>query len=72
MKKTPSSPPPVSCASPERSPTDRQTHREIAIDDDANCPEVILVVLGGDSAKATLEVCVHSKMRGIVRLVSIS
>jgi len=59
-------------SSPERSPTDRRTHQEIAIDHDANCPEVILAVLGGDSAKPTLEVCVHSKKRGIVRLVSMS
>ena len=59
-------------ASPETSRTDRQTHREITIDHDTNCPEVILVVLGGNSLQSTLEVCVHSKLRGIVRLASIS
>jgi integrative and conjugative element protein (TIGR02256 family) len=59
-------------SSPGRSPTDKQTHREIAIDRDANCPEVILVVLGGSSENATLEVCVHSKTRGIVRLAPLN
>lgn len=59
-------------SSPERSPIDRQTHREIAIDQDANCPEVILVVLGGDSEKSTLEVYVHSKTRGVIRLASLT
>jgi hypothetical protein len=59
-------------SSPERSPTDRLTHRDIAIDHDADCSEVILVVVGGDCARPSLEVCVHSKIRGIVRLDSIS
>ena len=50
--------------------TDRTTHAEIASDSTLQCPEVIMIIVGGDfSNKVTLSVNVFSRDRGRVVLV---
>lgn len=56
-------------ASPASSGIDQHTHNSIANDHAANCPEVVLAVLGGDlHSEPELQVSVCSLRRGEVRL----
>src|SRR5258708_3248054 len=56
-------------SSPSQSGTDRHSHLSIARDRAANCPEVVLIILGGQfPSKPQLEVSVYSRQRGEVHL----
>lgn len=54
---------------PEPSATDNRTLRAIASDPETNCPECILLILGGDLTRdPTLGVYVYSRQRGRIDL----
>lgn len=57
---------------PHRSGTDLHSHAGIAHNECAACPEVVMIILGGQPAtRPELEVSVYSRRRGEVRLTPV-